>query len=244
MRYLLTATGIALSCLLTGLSGKGQQIVDVSKNDFALSMDHDVRSTITGMVYQNVKYVRVTEGSPFFMDQWMKARLFDADGNSYADNAVRLNLMDNQVHFLDASGNEIVATTPVRLMRLTDTTTGAQYTFIMGDRLPAADKSLAKTWFQVLVNDKVSLCLQIKKTIHEDLSYRSSTTEEQIINANWYFVQINNSFVRVKTWTDLLQLFNDKKDAVDSFVHDHHLKGKSTEDYIQLVQFYNSSIKS
>ena len=240
MRYLLTATGIALSCLLTGLSGKGQQVVDVSKNDFALSMDHDVRSTITGMVYQNVKYVRVTSGSPFFMDQWMKARLFDADGNSYADNAVRLNLMDNQVHFLDASGNEIVATTPVRLMRLTDTTTGDQYTFIMGDRLPAADKSLARTWLQVLVNGKVSLCLQIRKTIHEDLSYRSSTTDEQIINANWYFVQINNQFVRVKTWTDLLQLFSDKKDAVDSFAHDHHLKGKSSEDYIQLVQFYNS----
>ena len=45
------------------------------------------------------------------MDLWMKARLFDDAGNSYAGNAVRLNLMDNQVHFLDASGREIVATT-------------------------------------------------------------------------------------------------------------------------------------
>jgi hypothetical protein len=240
MRYLSIATGIAFSCLLTGLSGKGQQVVDVSKNDFSSGSDRSIVTTVKGQTYQNTKYVKVTAGSPFFMDQWMKARLFDANGNSYAGNAVRLNLMDNQIHFLDASGTEIVATTPVHLIRLTDTTTGTQYTFIMGDLLPAADKSLARTWFQVLINDKISLCLQIKKTIHEDIAYGTSTTEEQIVNADWFYVQINNRFVRIKNWTDLLQLFSDKKDAVDSFVHDHHLKGKSTEDYIQLVQFYNS----
>ena len=76
----------------------------------------------------------------------------------------------------------------------------------------------------MLINDKVSLCRLIKKTIHEDIAYGTSTTEEQINSADWYFIQINNSFVRVKTWADLVQLFSDKKDAVDQFIHSHHLK--------------------
>jgi hypothetical protein len=51
---------------------------------------------------------------------------------------------------------------------------------------------------------------------------------------------MNKTFTRVKSWQDFVQLFADKKDAVDQFVHTHRLKGKSEDDYVQLVRFYNS----
>ena len=86
----------------------------------------------------------------------MKARLFDANGESYASHSVRLNLFDNEVNFLDADGAEMVTTIPVKKIQLTDTTTGTQYLFVFGDQIPEADKAQARVWLQVLVNDSVS----------------------------------------------------------------------------------------
>lgn len=228
---------------LTGfmcVAGRAQQVIDVNSDDFSATNQRSVLSAATGQIFQPDKFVRVTSGSPFFKGQWFSARLFDADGNSYASPNVRLNLLDNEVNFLDAAGTEMVATTPVKKIQLTDTISGVRYFFVRSDQIPEADKSQGNTWLQVLVNDKVSLLRQQKKTIHENIAYGTSTTEEDILTIDMYFVRMNNIFTRVKTWQEFLQLFADKKEAVDQYVHDRHLKGKSEDDYTRLVQFYNS----
>jgi hypothetical protein len=237
MRFLLITAALSLGCL----SGRTQQVIDANSDAFT-SVNHDpsILNSVNGMLFQPTKFIKVTAGTPFFMDRWMNAKLFDATGDSYASHSVRLNLLDNQVNFLDARGIEMVANTPIKRMLLTDTTTGTQYLFVLGDQIPEAEKALARTWLQVLVNDKVSLCKQTKKSIHESIAYGTSTTEEDIPSIDYYFVRMNANFIRVKTWVDLLQLFSDKKDAIDQYIHDHHLKGKSTEDYTQLVRYYNT----
>jgi hypothetical protein len=239
MRYL----PIAAALLLTCLSGFSQQVVDVNSIDFDAINHNDAVNNAFGQIYQGTKYVKVTSGSPFFKQEWMKAKLIDGSGASYASNAVKLNLIDNEINFLDNAGTERVSTVPVKQMTLFDSTTGDKYIFILGEKVPAAEKSLAKTWFQVVVNDKVSLCLQIVKKIHEGITYGSATTEEDIVTLDFYYVQMKGNFIRVKTWSDLVQLFNDRKDSIDQYIHAHHLKGKP-EDYAPLVQYYNSISKA
>src|ERR1700722_6336066 len=237
MRHLLIAATSFLFCL----TGRSQQVVNVNSDNFSFSNRNN--ADISQMVHQPIKFVKITAGTPFFDDRWMKARLFDGNGDSYASHSVRLNLLDNDVSFLDADGTEMVTTIPVKKIQLTDTTTGTKYLFILGDRIPEADKAQAGVWLQVLVNDTVSLCRQIKKTIRETVPYGSSTTEREIVRVDIYFVHMNGSFIRLKDWSGLLQLFTDKKDAINQYIRDHHLNGKSADDYTQLVQYYNS-IKS
>jgi hypothetical protein len=240
MKSLFFTATLFLCCL----TGRSQQVVDVNSSNFSLANPNSVSfDNVSGLIYNPIKFVKVTAGTPFFKEEWMKARLFTDNGESYASHAVRLNLFDNDVNFLDARGTEMIASTPVKKIQLTDTTTGTQYLFVQGDQIPATDKSLAKVWLQVLVNDTVSLCRQIKKMLHETPSYGTSTTEEEIVSVDHYFVRMNANFIQLKTWSDLLQLFTDKKDAINQYIRDHHLKGKSADDYTQLVQYYNS-IKS
>jgi hypothetical protein len=237
MRCLLIAATSFLFCL----TGRSQQVVNVNSDNFAFTNRNN--ADISGMVHQPIKFVKFTAGTPFFNDEWMKARLFDDNGASYASHSVRLNLLDNDVSFLDADGTEMVTTIPVKKIQLADTTTGTQYLFVLGDQIPEADKALAGVWLQVLVNDTVSLCRQIRKTIRETKPYGSTTTDEEIVSVDIYFVLMNANFVRLRNWSGLIQLFADKKDAVNQYIRDHHLKGKSADDYTQLVQYYNS-IKS
>jgi hypothetical protein len=240
MRHTLIA---ASAICLTGFScitGNAQQVVDVDNNDFFGNNHQTALNTTKGLIYQPDKFVRVSTGSPFFKGQWFSARLFDADNNSYSCPSVRLDLLDNAVNFLDAAGTERIVTSPVKKMQLTDTVSGVHYLFVLGDQIPEADKSEAHTWLQLLVNDRVSLCRQQKKSIHDNITYATATTDEDILTFDIYFVRMNKTFTRVKSWQDFVQLFADKNDAVDQFVHTHHLKGKSEDDYVQLVRFYNS----
>jgi hypothetical protein len=236
MRFLPIVSIIILGCL----TGKAQQVVDVNSSEFKAADQRTVENAVNGLILQPYKYVKITDGTPYFNKEYMKARLFDAAGTGYACNAVRLNLMDDEVDFKDATGAEMVATTPVKRIQLTDTTTGKQYLFVTGDQIPEADKEEAKAWLQVLVNDKISLCKKVKKSIHETIPYGTSTTEEDIVTFNTYFVRMNNAFTPARNWQDFVGLFSDRKAAVDDYVHSHKLKGKSDKDYIELVQFYNT----
>ena len=103
-----------------------------------------------------------------------------------------------------------------------------------------ADKAQDRVWLEVLVNDTVSLCRQIRKTIRETKLYGSTITEREIVSADIYFVRMNDTFFRLRNWSGLVELFTDKKVAINQYIRDHHLKGRSADDYTQLVQYYNS----
>jgi hypothetical protein len=235
MRYLLL-TSLVFSCLY----GKGQQVIDISRTDFNPAGEGMAQTSVNGLVYSPIKFVKLTAGSPFFKDQWMKGTLVLDDGKAYLNKQIRLNLFDNEVNYLDATGQEMVASSPIKRIVLNDTVSSVRYDFVLGDQLHSSDKSLGKIWFQVLVNDKVSLCDQIKKTMHESIAYGTATTDEDIVTANYYYLQMNGDLVRVKKWDELPELLKDKKDQINQYIGAHHLKGKSSDDFTQVVKYYNS----
>ena len=232
MRPLLIA-----AILLFAVTAKAQQVVDLSKSDFKPG-DGNASLIVNGMVYSPVKFVKVVAGTPFFREEWMRANLVLEGGTTFTNIPVRLNLLDNEVNYRDASGQEMIASSPIKLIVLIDSITGVKYTFVLGDQLSNAERSLSKTWFRLLVNDKVSLILQMKKSIHETIQYGSATTEQDIPTVEWYYLQMNNNMVRFH-WEDWQQLFSDKKDKMAEFIRSNHLKGKTSDDYARLVQYYN-----
>jgi hypothetical protein len=238
-RFLTTA---ALMLLLT--DANAQRVIDINGADGAGVTDYNASSAVMGQLYTGIKYVRVTAGTPFFRETFMKAVLFDDGGGRYRCNAVRINLLDNEVNFLGADGREMISSSPVRRIILTDSTTGANYFFIWGWELTPPDKSLEKVWFQVMVNDETSLCRQIKKRIHETPAYGTATTDEDILSIDAWWLHRNGKLAPVKNWDDLLDQLQDQKAILTQYIHDHHLRGKSADDYTQLVTAYNNAKKS
>jgi len=234
---------IAVFALLA-TSSRAQRVIDVNTADGAGVTDYNANSAVSGQLYTGLKFVRVTAGTPFFKEQFMKAVLFDDGGGRYRCNAVRINLLDNEVNFLGADGREMIASSPVRRIILTDSTSGANYYFIWGWELGPPDKSLEKVWFQVLVNDETTLCRQIKKKIHEAPAYGSATIDQDIVSIDAWWLHRNGKLAPVKNWDDLLDQLQDQKAMLAQFIHDHHLKGKSVDDFTQLVTAYNHAKKS
>jgi len=234
----------ASALLLISLYGNAQKVIDVTAGGGIDVTDHNSTTAVMGQLYTGIKYVRVTAGTPFFKEEFMNAQLTDDGGGQYKCHAVRINLLDNEVNFLGPDGKEMICSSPVRRIVLRDSTSDQKYYFVWGWELNPTDKALEKVWLQVLVNDEVSLCRQIKKRIHETPSYGNATAEQDIMSIDAYYLHGKAGLVPVKSWQDLQDQLADQKAALTQYIHDHHLKGRSADDYTQLVTAYNAAKKS
>jgi len=233
---------LATAALILSLSHSiAQGVINVTNSDGAETIDKSVASAITGQIYMGTKYVRVTAGTPFFKEKFMHAVLYDRTGDRYRAHAVRLNLLDNEINFLGADGKEMIASTPIRQVDLTDSTSGEKFYFVQGDAIGATDRTLNQAWFQVLVNDKTSLLAQLKKRIHEQPSYGTATQEQDIMTIEYYYLHKDGNLTPIKNWQDLQDQLKDQKPTLDVFIKDHKLKGKNFGDYTQLVTAYNAA---
>jgi hypothetical protein len=237
MKGLLLAATILFSCL----SGSSQYAFpELSKGDYSSTDNRIVVSSMDGKTYFPTEYAKLASGTPFFRDQWMKADLIDDGGKVYTSNAVRLDLLGNNLNFLDpTSGQEMTVSTPVKWVRLTDTVKNINYMFVLGDQFPLAKKSEAGVWLQVLVNGKISLLHQARKSVHETVVFGEGP-ETNISTDDIYFLSSEKILFPLTGWKDLQEHLNDKKDMIDQYIHSHHLKGKAPEDYTDLLQYYNS----
>jgi hypothetical protein len=227
-------------CILSSVLVRAQQVIDVTKINYdQASANGNITVSANGVISSPVKFVRIVSGTPFFAENWMKGTLVLEGGKAYANLWLRLDLLDNEINYKDANGQEMTATSPVQYISLIDSATGAKYDFVQGAQLGIGDKLLSKTFFQVLVNDKVSLLRHINKKIQENLTYGSATQEESIVTINAYYIRMKGNLSRFK-WDDWQVLFKDKKDQLSAFIKDNHLKGRTEADFIKLVRYYIS----
>jgi len=235
MRDLLLA-----GALLSSLGGYSQRVVDLASHDFSLSLGQTLIGVADDHPSQD-KYRDILNGSPYFKDQWMQGLALFGESKAFARVQIRLNILDNEVDYKNSKGQEMVATAPLKQIVLVDSTTGEEFTFVPGSTWKGEYKELDNVWLQVLANDKVSLLRLIHKRLQvTNPSYGTTITERSIVTDESYYVQMNGHLTRIKKWEDLVNLFKDQKEVIASYIRSNKLKGRSMEEYRQLVHYYNS----
>ncbi|HEY6899725.1 MAG TPA: hypothetical protein VI233_03745 [Puia sp.] len=216
---------------------QGQTVIDVSKGDANVVGQEALAGMVGGVYFNLYKYVKVKEGSPYFMDDWSKGAIMLEGGKTIGHLEVKLNLLDNEVHYKGPDGKEMIASVPISEVLFGDSTTPTHYTFINGNKL--ADKSFTNVWLEVLVNDKVSLLHQLRKKIMTGASYGTATEEQTIQTIDFYYLQMDGKTQRIGSFSDLPGMFGGKKEQVAQFIKSGHLRGKTPSDYAQVVEYYN-----
>jgi hypothetical protein len=133
------------------------------------------------------KNSRITEGSPFFSEEWLKGKVLTNDGKSFENLSLRVNLLENQVHFLSDQQAEMTMKEDLRYVYLTDVTKGYNYFFA---RLGSSCAQSPKSWFQVLDTGNVWLLKLDSRSVTEIKSYGSAGAEEKIaISVRYYLLR-------------------------------------------------------
>lgn len=220
-----------------------QKVVNVDHNNSASANVFGSFYTVGGVPFSAAKYVRITAGSPYFSETWMKGDLV-LDKDKVCRNAiVRLDLLDNSIEYIDAAGNKMIATTSVKEMTLTDSTTGEKFRFFHSSSLPDA-KGLSTGWYQMLTDGTASLFKFVTKEITETRPYGSATFEQAIVSADEYFLSTTTSFGKIKKFSSLPDMLPAKKEELKKYISTNKLYGKTDYDYSSVVEYYNSLLKA
>src|SRR5215213_10856670 len=122
MKLLLVLFSIALVQMASA-----QKVIDVSKNTGTIGTD--VFFSVGGEPFVNAKFVRLVEGTPYFKDEWLSATITMPGGKEYKNISVKIDLFDNELHYMDDKDVELVCTTPVKQIAIADAL-GNTYRFI------------------------------------------------------------------------------------------------------------------
>src|SRR3954465_7246519 len=149
---------VALSCIT--ISSFAQKTVDVSKGSFNPSSDFYV---VGGTPFVNTKFVSLVEGTPYFTEDWLKGSVVDRSGYMYKNLSLKLDLYDNEVHYQDKDGTEMIASTPVKEVFLYDNK-NKEYHFYAADQIAAV--SMRKGFYLCLDSGSVSLYKLFHKQVN------------------------------------------------------------------------------
>lgn len=221
---------------ISAISMKAQKTVDVTQPDNN-ALSPSFFTVVSGEPVVFAKFVKIVDGSPYFSDEWMKGTVTIDDINQFAGVYLKLDLYDNEVHYRDLKGNELVASTRIKKLTLFDSSAQLVFDFINGAYINTTDH--LKGWYQLLADGKASMFKQIKKRMYEDKPYGSATVERSVHTSFFYYALHNGRFIQVKKFKDLPDILGDKKHEVSEYIKTNNLSGKMDDDYRSVFDYYN-----
>lgn len=228
-------------CWLVSCQGFSQQVVDVSRETSGVNTNNFY--TVGGEPFVTTKFVNLVDGSPYFRDDWMSALLIDSKNSQYKSKSVKIDLLDNKIHFLDDGGREMIALVDARQIILTDTG-GNNFKFVHSSALQGAAKSIKEGWYLWLASGKASLYKYFTKTMTETRPYNSATYEQYVKTKESYLVYYNNTLIEIKKLKDAPSVLANKKTELENFLKTKDKESEPMDDrFAALVAFYNSLLK-
>ena len=225
---------LSILILLICANNLSAQIIINSTNNPLSNTNQNVLPVAGLIATNNNRLTDLVDGSPFFQKEWIESTLVTENKSVYNKIPVRINLLDNEIHYQDSSGKEFVLSTPLREISLQQTDKKTVH-FINGKILPLAKKG----WYVLLDNDSVSLVKGFKKTIDEHRSY-GSAPEYRIITNEMYFVYRNNKEFEISKPSDFIKVWPEKESEIKSFIKNANNKAPRDEQLTAVSKFCNS----
>lgn len=143
--------------------------------------------TPNGSPFLPAMYSSVTSGSAFYKDDFMPATIF-LGGNSIVKSAfVRLDLVDNSIHYLNDKKEEFVVTQMVEKL-VFENPDNAIEIFVAGNSLPTENINYKNKWFLVIQQNDITVYKLYTKKIFEYKPFNSGAIEKTIETYEKYFI--------------------------------------------------------
>ncbi len=233
--------GLFIFCCLSlsWVNGFSQRTIDVDKDPNVSGGILQNVHAVGGKPFVTAKFSKVIEGSPFFNEQVMRGTIISSEGKEYKDLSVRLNLLESQVNYLGDKQIEMLATSPVKEVVLTDTVQKIDHRFIFSESIDVPDKP-EKDFYELLETGKAELYKQHKKRLLENKPYGSATIEQTIQTEIRYFILVNGQWIRVKKMKDLTTAFYKKQKEIAKFITEKKISENSESNFEAVTAYYNS----
>jgi len=185
---------------------------------------------------------RDVAGSPYLRDAWAPATLRLNGSAVVLGMRVRLDLKSQQWHFLDSGNVErLVPSGLVREVLLDDSSGGDVKTTVFRSGFPPVDNRKITDFYQVQSDGKVELLHSMFKAINIDKDEMAGSVQLEFLFYEDYYLFSQGKMVRVKKdKSEVLNLMVDKKEKIQIFIDQNHLKLKSIDELKKVIDYYNT----
>jgi hypothetical protein len=220
--------------LFSGFVASAQRTIDVDKDNVNVS---NLIASVGGEPVVMAKFTRLVSGTPFFKDEFLNGHIVLPAGQEIKGVKVKLDLYNNEVHYLNEKEEELVATLPVKEVLLEKN--GSIYRFISATGISPSAK---KGWYQVLLqNNNIALYKLYGKQLSSNKPYGSATEEQTMNTTEHFFVHENNALLELKRLKDAPLVLASKKSQIESWLKNEDDKNATAERrMIALVSYYAS----
>jgi hypothetical protein len=226
---------LAVSCSSFFL--QAQRIIDVNSGDYNAAQFFN---SVGGEPIMGAKFVRLAEGTPYFFEEWKPAIIRLTKESLYRNTNVKLDLYNNNVHFLDDKGKEFFSSARINEIWFIPSP-GDTLHLKYSTALPGIPKP---GWYQVLVSDSVSLYKRLHKVMSENKPYGSATTEQKLRNEERYYIaRTHDVFVELKKPKDLETHFFSYRKELEEFSKTLGQVQGVQDKFKLTVEFLNSKIR-
>ncbi|MGZ5285725.1 MAG: hypothetical protein ACXWB9_01005 [Flavisolibacter sp.] len=218
-----------------------QRTVDVTSGDNRLGPSSFF--TVNGTPFANDKYVKLVEGTPYFQNDWLTGMVITPSGQEFKNISLKLNLHSGEVLYKDEKGSEMIATTPLKEVVLTDAL-GNNFRFIHSSSLPQNEANPLKAgWYQWLSSGSAGLYKYYNKQLSESAPYGSATTEQKIKTKEKFFIAYNNAYFEIAKTKEAPSILANKKTELETYLKTENKAGTLDDRLTALVQHYNELFK-
>jgi hypothetical protein len=183
------------------------------------------------------KWETVIEGSPFFNANWRPAAILLANGTLVNNVPVKMNLLENEIHYLDTAGREMVTTQAVKSVIFLDENNDTSAVFVNKLALPNAVPA-PEGWMQLLAAGKASLLKRYLKQAIETKGFSSATPERRINTTIQYLLLYKGRVEKVKSLDDIANLL--ESGALSTWVAQQRGNKKSEQQLKAAIDYFNS----
>ena len=182
---------------------------------------------------------RQLEGTPYFNEMWMKGILTLNDGKSYSGQKLRLDLLENRVHFIGPDGKEKVCANNVDRLILLDTVNDQVFTFVHSSALPVHPDFRDFAWLEALAQGPARLFKYHKKELSEVATYATAPVD-RIKTQTRYYLLFDNKLQKVNSLRDVQEILFSRSKELNEYIKKNKLSWKNETDIIALISYFNS----
>ena len=181
-------------------------------------------------------------GTPYLLDDWKPASLLIRDKDRFNNIPVKLDLVNQEVHFISQKGVEMILPAGlVREISILDSSTGRRVQYKFRGGYPALESQSDNTLYLILSQGKIPLLEYLRKKVRVQKNDVSGEVSKELVTYEDYYLDISGKLVPVKRSRDFfLDKMSDRKKEVEEFVQKNKLSYKSEADIKKIVDYYNS----
>lgn len=179
-------------------------------------------------------------GTAFLLKDWRPGIIRFSSGRIATQFKLRFDCIKNQL-LLQFKGNSFSTESRVEEFVLFPHKENGADSMLFRKGFPQTSFANAETFYEVLVQGKQSLlCLHSKRVTHEG-QFATKVVQRRIYDEVKYYLLKDNTLILLpEDRNEFGPQFDDAAKAIQEYIGQHGLKFRDKQDYIKLVQYYNS----